>query len=98
VAVGRDHERLVSLAAEHGDRVSPHVVDLTDPDAVDTFADELPERHPRLSVVINNAGVQTLTDFFGEEPHIATARPSQEYAPSPAHSATSARTPHRTSA
>lgn len=71
VAAGRDRERLESLTAEHGDQVSAHVVDLADPDAVDTFADALPERHPRLSVVINNAGVQTLTDFFDEEPHVS---------------------------
>jgi uncharacterized oxidoreductase len=67
VAVGRDRERLESLAAEHGDTVSPHVVDLADQDAVDAFADELPRRHPELSIVINNAGVQTITDFFDDQ-------------------------------
>ncbi|MFD7256273.1 SDR family oxidoreductase [Streptomyces sp. NPDC059874] len=68
VAVGRDREQLDALAAHHGDRVSTHVLDLADPDPVEAFTDELPERYPRLSVVINNAGVQTLTDFVREDP------------------------------
>jgi uncharacterized oxidoreductase len=70
VAAGRDRERLESLAAEHGDTVSPHVIDLADQDTVDAFADELPRRHPELSIVINNAGVQTNTDFFDDQ-HVA---------------------------
>lgn len=69
VAAGRDRAQLESLAAEHGDQVTPHVVDLADPAAVDTFTDQLPERHPELSVVINNAGVQTRTDFFTQDAH-----------------------------
>ncbi|MER8042850.1 SDR family NAD(P)-dependent oxidoreductase [Streptomyces sp. NPDC094032] len=68
VAVGRDRERLDALAADHGDRVSTYVLDLADPEAVDAFADALPERHPELSVVINNAGAQSLTDFLRDDP------------------------------
>lgn len=68
VAAGRDRDHLQSLVAEHGDRVSPLPVDLADPAAVDAFVDELLDRHPQLSVVVNNAGVQTLTDFFSDEP------------------------------
>lgn len=68
VAVGRDRDQLKSLAADHGEHVSPHVLDLADPDTVDEFVDELPDRHPELSVIINNAGVQSLTDFLHDDP------------------------------
>ncbi|MFG2295901.1 SDR family oxidoreductase [Streptomyces sp. NPDC048603] len=74
VAVGRDPGRLASLAAEHTGRVTTHTLDLADAHAVDAFAEELPGRHPELSVVINNAGVQEHTDFFRDDPR--TARPA----------------------
>jgi uncharacterized oxidoreductase len=69
VAAGRDRARLDALAAEHTDRVWPWPVDLADPTAVDNIVRTLPDRHPTLSTVINNAGVQTLTDFLAEDPH-----------------------------
>lgn len=69
VAAGRDHARLDTLAADHPDRVRPWPVDLADPDAVDRFVHDLRDRHPGLSVVINNAGVQTRTDFLADDPH-----------------------------
>ncbi|MFV2104779.1 SDR family oxidoreductase [Micromonospora sp. LOL_024] len=69
VAVGRDYGQLTALEAEHGHRVHPWAVDLADPDAVDAFIGEVTDQHPTLSVVINNAGVQTLTDFLGTDPH-----------------------------
>jgi uncharacterized oxidoreductase len=68
VAAGRDRDRLAALVAEHDGRVHPWAVDLADPDAVDTFVAELIGRHPTLSVVINNAGVQTLTHFLADDP------------------------------
>ncbi|SFR02679.1 uncharacterized oxidoreductase [Lentzea waywayandensis] len=68
VAVGRDHDSLAALAAEHGDRVHPWPVDLAEPAAVDAFIHDVTNRHPTLSVVINNAGVQTLTDFLVDDP------------------------------
>jgi uncharacterized oxidoreductase len=67
VAAGRDRARLDALAAEYAGRVWPWAVDLADPVAVDTFVRDLPDRHPALSVVVNNAGVQTLTDFLADE-------------------------------
>lgn len=73
VAVGRDPGGVADLAAEYGDRVSAEVVDLSDPDAVDEFSDGLAHRHPGVSVVINNAGVQNLSDFLtADPPHIRT--------------------------
>ncbi|MFE0425613.1 SDR family oxidoreductase [Streptomyces sp. NPDC058953] len=68
VAVGRDPGGLADLTAEYGDRVSAEALDLADPDAVDAFADGLPDRHPGLSVVVNNAGVQHLVDFLTADP------------------------------
>jgi uncharacterized oxidoreductase len=71
VAVGSAPAALAALQAEYGDRVSAEAVDLSDPDAVDAFGDELPGRHPELSVVINNAGVQNLSDFLTADPREA---------------------------
>ncbi|GGZ36825.1 oxidoreductase [Streptomyces inusitatus] len=68
VAVGRDPDGLARLGAEYGDRVSAEALDLSDPEAVGDFADGLPGRHPALSVVINNAGVQNLSDFLTADP------------------------------
>jgi uncharacterized oxidoreductase len=67
VAVGRDQEQLTSLTDRYGDRVTAWAVDLADADAVDRLVHQLPERHPGLSVVINNAGVQTITDLFTDD-------------------------------
>jgi uncharacterized oxidoreductase len=68
VAAARDGDRLDALAAEHPGRVSPWVIDLADPDAVDVLIEDLPRRHPSLSVVVNNAAVQTPTEFFTPNP------------------------------
>ncbi|MCM2388319.1 SDR family NAD(P)-dependent oxidoreductase [Streptomyces albipurpureus] len=69
VAVGSNPKGLAELAAEHGTLVSTDTVDLSDPEAVDAYTDELPQRHPGLSVVVNNAGVQNLSDFLTSDPH-----------------------------
>ncbi|TDC81483.1 SDR family NAD(P)-dependent oxidoreductase [Micromonospora sp. KC606] len=66
-AVGRDHKQLTSLTDTYGDRVTPWAVDLADPDAVDALVQQMPERHPTLSIVINNAAVQTITDLFADD-------------------------------
>ncbi|MGW1281257.1 SDR family oxidoreductase [Streptomyces tsukubensis] len=68
VAVGRDPDGLAGLTAAFGDRVSAEALDLSDHSAVDAFTDGLPDRHPELSVVVNNAGVQNLTDFLTGDP------------------------------
>ena len=67
VAVGRDHEQLTALTDAHGDRVTAWAVDLADPVAVDALVHQLPGRHPALSMVINNAGVQTITNLFTDD-------------------------------
>lgn len=68
VAAGRDRDRLDALAADHPGRVWPWPVDLSDPGAVDGLVQELPVRYPALSVAINNAGVQTVTDLLTDDP------------------------------
>lgn len=73
VATGRDPGQLQSLTDRYGDRVSPYAADLADPDAVDALVQHVSERHPDLSVLVNNAGVQTTTDLFADDP--ATLRP-----------------------
>ena len=74
VAVGRDRASLARLQFTAPGQVSCWALDLSDPKATDAFIRDLPGRHPTLSVVVNNAGVQTLTDFMGEEP--AAFRPA----------------------
>jgi uncharacterized oxidoreductase len=63
VAVARTVDGLTGVAGVH-----PWPVDLADAAAVADLADRVAERHPDLSVLINNAGVQTLTDFLAEDP------------------------------
>jgi uncharacterized oxidoreductase len=65
--VGRDADRLAQVADEHRGRVAVLQVDLASQRQVDALVRELPLAHPDLSVVVNNAAVQTETDFLGDE-------------------------------
>ncbi|WP_394619637.1 SDR family oxidoreductase [Lentzea sp. JNUCC 0626] len=79
VAVGRDRKLLEDLATEHGE-VHPWPLDLADPNAVDAFVTAVADKHPDLSIVINNAGVQTLTDFLCDDPDTLRPKLRQEIA------------------
>jgi uncharacterized oxidoreductase len=68
VAAGRDRVALDELLAEYPDRIVPWPVDLADPHAVDALVRDLPHQHSTLSVVVNNAATQTLTDFLTGDP------------------------------
>ncbi|SBT45091.1 SDR family NAD(P)-dependent oxidoreductase [Micromonospora narathiwatensis] len=62
VLLDRDAERLDAVAAAirvaHPDRrIDTHLVDLADADATDRAATELRRRHPRIRLLVNNAGV-----------------------------------------
>ncbi|MEV0723603.1 SDR family oxidoreductase [Micromonospora purpureochromogenes] len=62
VLLDRDAERLDTVAAAiraaHPDRqVDTHLVDLADPAATDRVAEEIRARHPRMRLLVNNAGV-----------------------------------------
>ncbi|MGL5849976.1 MAG: SDR family oxidoreductase [Phycicoccus sp.] len=73
VAVGRAEAHLEALRATldgDGDQLSTIVADLADPECVEALLAEVRERHPSLSVVVNNAGVQRLTDFVAEDPAV----------------------------
>lgn len=67
VVAGRDQARLAHLEISHPSQIHGWAVDLSDPVATDAFVRDLPARYPTLSVVVNNAGAQTLTDFLGED-------------------------------
>ncbi|SBT43180.1 SDR family NAD(P)-dependent oxidoreductase [Micromonospora narathiwatensis] len=55
LAAGRDPERLARLAAETGAAALP--ADLARPGAGRDLADRVLDRHPRVDVLVNNAGV-----------------------------------------
>ncbi|MBM7773177.1 putative oxidoreductase [Actinokineospora baliensis] len=80
VAVGRDSAALDAVAAEHGSRVSGYVVDLADPEATSAFVAEVVRSHPELSVVINNAGVQTPVAYLHDPTPTTLAAARQEIA------------------
>lgn len=65
--VGRDAAKLYALGRE-APFVTPLIADLADPTAVDRLLAELPARAPELSLVVNNAGTQRLSDFVTEDP------------------------------
>jgi uncharacterized oxidoreductase len=68
VVVGRDAAKLAAIAADLGERVVPLRADLSDTGDVDRLLAELPTRAPDLSLLVNNAGTQLLTDFSREDP------------------------------
>lgn len=67
VAAGRNVERLARLEEAYPGRAHGWIVDLSHPAQTDAFVQELPRRHPDLSIVVNNAAVQTLTDFLDDD-------------------------------
>ena len=66
VLLARRRERLESLAAELDGEVE--VCDVTDREAVDRVAAAVLERHPRLDLLVNNAGIPGRSDFLTLEP------------------------------
>ena len=74
VVAGRDQVRLANLEVCYPSQIHGWAVDLSDPQATDDFIRDLPRRYPTLSVVVNNAGAQTLTDFLRQDPE--TLRPA----------------------
>jgi short-subunit dehydrogenase len=62
VLVDRDADRLQRVvdairASEPSVRVTPHVVDLADADATGEVAEAIKREHPRIRLLVNNAGV-----------------------------------------
>lgn len=63
IVVGRDGVKLAALADELGDAVTTFGAELSKPADVDRLLAEVPDLAPDLSLLINNAGGQLLTDF-----------------------------------
>ena len=68
IVIGRNEQKLEKVLDELGDRVATIQCDLSDPDAVDRLLTELPAQWPELSLVINNAGTQRITNLFSDDP------------------------------
>lgn len=68
VLVARGEERLRELAGELG--AEAEVCDVGDREAVDALAARVLARHPRISLLVNNAGLPARADFFGEPERI----------------------------
>src|SRR3954453_12019322 len=73
VLVARGEERLRELAGELG--AEAETCDVGDREAVDAMAARVIERHPKIDLLVNNAGLPARADFFGEADRIeAVAR------------------------
>ena len=66
VLVARRRDRLETLAAELGGEVE--VCDVSERDDVDRAAAAILARHPRVDLLVNNAGIPGRGDFFSLEP------------------------------
>jgi uncharacterized protein len=62
VLVARGEERLRALADELG--AEPEVCDVGDRAAVDALAERVNARHPRIKLLVNNAGIPARADFL----------------------------------
>ena len=66
VLIARREERLARLAAELGGEFE--VCDVSDREAVDRTAGAVLARHPRIDLLVNNAGIPGRGDFLSLEP------------------------------
>ncbi|HEY7692224.1 MAG TPA: SDR family oxidoreductase [Gaiellaceae bacterium] len=66
VLVARGEERLRALAGELG--AEPEVCDVGDRTAVDALAARVTARHPRIALLVNNAGVPARANFVDGDP------------------------------
>jgi uncharacterized protein len=68
VLLARRRERLEQLAAELGEAAEVEVCDVSDREAVERVAAAVLARHPRLALLVNNAGVAGRVRFLEAEP------------------------------
>ena len=66
VLLARREQRLRELATEVGGEAE--VCDVADRDAVDRVAGSVLERHPRIALLVNNAGIPGRTTFLDGDP------------------------------
>jgi NAD(P)-dependent dehydrogenase (short-subunit alcohol dehydrogenase family) len=69
VLIARREERLRALADELGGEYE--LCDVSDRDAVEQAAGRILERHPRIAVLVNNAGVPARASFLDGDPETA---------------------------
>ncbi len=65
IIAGRRPEPLAEVAAAHPGMASV-ALDVADPAAVQAFAERVPQDHPALNVLINNAGIMKVEDALAE--------------------------------
>jgi NAD(P)-dependent dehydrogenase (short-subunit alcohol dehydrogenase family) len=68
VLLARRADRLQTVADEIGGEAEP--CDVSDREAVDAVAARILERHPRVHVLVNNAGIPGRTSFVGGDPEV----------------------------
>jgi len=68
VLLARRADRLQALAEELGGEAEP--CDVSDRAAVEAVAGRILERHPRIDVLVNNAGIPGRTSFLGGDPEV----------------------------
>jgi len=68
VLLARRAERLEAMAEELGGEAEP--CDVSDREAVNAVAERVLERHPRIDVLVNNAGIPGRTRFFDGDPEV----------------------------
>ena len=73
IAVGRSVADLQALAARYPAKIRPLAADLSRPSEVDRLIADLRESEPGISVLVNNAAMQTELDPFSDDV-IASAR------------------------
>ena len=68
VLLARRAERLQALAEELGGEAEP--CDVSDRGAVDAVAERVLQRHPRIDLLVNNAGIPGRTRFLDGDPEV----------------------------
>src|SRR5207253_9326950 len=66
ILLARRAERLEALAEELGGEAEP--CDVSDRVAVEAVAERILARHPKIDVLVNNAGIPGRTSFVGGDP------------------------------
>ncbi|MEX3011531.1 SDR family oxidoreductase [Hoeflea sp. TYP-13] len=80
IIVGRNRSGLDGLVSDLGEAVTAIAADLSDAEAVDDLIARLRTDHADLSVLINNAAIQTEMDFHSSCEHDWTAEAREEIA------------------
>lgn len=66
VVVARNENRLAQLAAQY-ERITSYACDLSSRSQIESLATKISERHPDISMLINNAGVQYTPGFLDDD-------------------------------